>query len=154
NMVEWKDASFFGNPRHNRHAPQRSAVQDRRQDRQRQETRRLFQPLLGRQSRKAWLEIDRWKTEFLYISSLPAGLGCNDIGLDRGQLGGTHIVRFERIGPKVLLIESNYHFRANSDNPDERRAVRDSFAESTLWGFHVETEDASRVLVDATAFYL
>jgi len=83
---------------------------------------------------KIWLEIDKWGAEFLYVNSLPAGVGSNDIGLDRGQLGGTRVVRFERSGPKVLLTQSNYEFRAISDSPDERRAVRDSFAESVLWG--------------------
>ena len=56
---------------------------------------------------KLWLEIDKWGTEFLYQTSLPAGVGSNDIGLDRGQMGETRIVRFERIGPKILLIQSN-----------------------------------------------
>lgn len=103
---------------------------------------------------KMYLEIPRWDSEFLYISSLPAGLGSNDIGLDRGQLGRTRVVRFTRSGPKVLLIQSNYAYRAVSDDPAERRAVRDSFAESTLAGFTVEAEEDGRVLVDATSFYL
>jgi hypothetical protein len=103
---------------------------------------------------KIWLEIDKWNSEFLYVESLPAGLGSNDIGLDRGQLGQSHIVRFERTGPKVLLIASNYGFRANSDDADERRAVKDAFAESTLWGFEVAAEEGGRALVDATGFYL
>src|SRR6185437_1923219 len=60
---------------------------------------------------KLWLEIDKWSTEFLYQSGLPAGVGSNDIGLDRGQLGRTAIVRFERSGPKVLLIEENLEYR-------------------------------------------
>jgi hypothetical protein len=105
-------------------------------------------------SGKLWLEIGRWDTEFLYVNSLPAGLGSNDVGLDRGQLGGTRIVRFERRGPKVLLVQPNYDFRALSDDPEERKAVRDSFAESVLWGFGVEAEEDGRVLVDATAFFL
>jgi hypothetical protein len=103
---------------------------------------------------KVWLEIDKWNSDFLYVESLPAGIGSNDIGLDRGQLGQSYIVRFERIGPRVLLIASNQGYRANSDNADERRAVKDAFAESTLWGFEVAAEDGSRALVDATAFYL
>src|SRR5713101_8532677 len=103
---------------------------------------------------KVWLEIDKWKAEFLYVESLPAGIGSNDIGLDRGQLGQSYIVRFERTGPRILLIASNYGFRANSDNADERRAVKDAFAESTLWGFEVAAEEGNRALVDATAFYL
>ncbi len=103
---------------------------------------------------KLWLEIDKWNTEFLYQSSLPAGIGSNDIGLDRGQLGATRIVRFERSGPKVLLMQSNLDYRAVSDDADERRAVRDSFAESALWGFTAVAEDGDRVLVDATDFFL
>src|SRR5947208_501889 len=103
---------------------------------------------------KIWLEINRWNSEFLYVESLPAGIGSNDIGLDRGQLAQSHIVRFERTGPRVLLIASNEAFRANSDNADERRAVKDAFAESTLWGFEVAAEEGNRALVDATAFYL
>src|SRR5437660_11657211 len=103
---------------------------------------------------KICLEIDKWKSEFLYVESLPAGIGSNDIGLDRGQLGQSHIVRFERTGPRVLLIASNEAFRANSDNADERRAVKDAFAESVVWGFEVAAEEGNRALVDATAFYL
>ena len=103
---------------------------------------------------KLWLEIGLWQREFLYLSSLPAGVGSNDIGLDRGQLGATRLVRFERIGPKVLLIEENTNFRATGANPEEARAVRESFAESALWGFKVEAETGDHVLVDATEFFL
>jgi hypothetical protein len=103
---------------------------------------------------KLWLEIDKWSTEFLYQSGLPAGIGSNDIGLDRGQLGKTGIVRFERSGPKVLLIEENLGFRAVTSDADERRSVHDSFAESTLWGFTVAAEENGHALVDATDFFL
>src|SRR5215204_5183674 len=103
---------------------------------------------------KIWLEIDKWNTEFLYVESLPAGIGSNDIGLDRGQLGNSAIVRFDRSGPRILMVAPNYGFRAITNNPDERLAVRDAFAESTLWGFDVAAEEDSRVLVDATNFYL
>src|SRR4026207_1706841 len=103
---------------------------------------------------KIWLEIDKWNTEFLYVESLPAGIGSNDIGLDRGQLGNSSIVRFDRTGPRVLLVAPNYNFRAISNNADERNAVKDAFAESTMWGFEVAAEEGNRVLVDATRFYL
>src|SRR5678815_5065641 len=78
----------------------------------------------------------------------------SDIGLDRGQLGSSTIVRFDRSGPRVLLVAPNYNFRAITSNPDERVAVKDAFAESTLWGFEVAAEDGNRVLVDATNFFL
>ncbi len=103
---------------------------------------------------KLWLEIDKWGSEFLYQSGLPAGVGSDDIGLDRGQLGATRIVRFERSGPKVLLIQENLDYRAVSEDPYERRAVHDSFAESALWGFKVEAEEKDHALVDATDFFL
>src|SRR5258708_54271 len=107
----------------------------------------------GRQG-KLWLEIDKWGSEFLYQSGLPAGIGSNDIGLDRGQLGATRIVRFERSGPKALLIQENLEYRAVSNDPAERRAVHDSFAESALWGFTVAAEEKDHALVDATDFFL
>jgi hypothetical protein len=103
---------------------------------------------------KVWLEIDKWNSEFLYVEALPAGIGSNDIGLDRGQLGDSYVVRFERHGPRILLIASNQTYRAISNNADERRALKDAFAESTLWGFEVAAEEGERVLVDATTFYL
>ena len=94
---------------------------------------------------KIWLEIDKWSSEFLYVESLSAGVGSNDLGLDRGELGQSYVVRFERIGPKVLMIASNQGYRADSNNADERRAVRDAFAESTLWGFEVAAEEGNHV---------
>ena len=125
------------------------------------EKTRGFEPLPGyfplywdARSGKIWLEIDKWSKEFLYVESLPAGIGSNDIGLDRGQLGASRVVRFERIGPRVLLIEPNYNFRATSQNEEERKSVREAFAESTLWGFKVEAGDGDRALVDATDFFL
>lgn len=90
---------------------------------------------------KLWLEIDKWNSEFLYQSGLSAGVGSNDIGLDRGQLGASRIVRFERSGPKVLLVQENLDYRAVSDDSAEKRAVHDSFAESVLAGFTVAAEE-------------
>ncbi|MGD8697904.1 MAG: zinc-dependent metalloprotease [Gemmatimonadales bacterium] len=103
---------------------------------------------------KLYWEIDRWESEFLYQVSLSTGLGSNPVGLDRGQLGDTHILMARRVGPIVLLIEPNYRYRARSDYRDEVRAVSEAFAPSTHWGFEVEAESDRRVLVDATDFFL
>jgi len=103
---------------------------------------------------RLWLEIGQWQREFLYLSGLSAGVGSNDLGLDRGQLGPARVVRFERVGPRVLLVQSNVEFRAVTVDPDEQRAVRESFAESVLWGFTVAAETEGRALVDATEFFL
>jgi len=101
-----------------------------------------------------WLEIPRFDTDFLYTTGLAAGLGSNDIGLDRGQAGGGRIVSFQRIGPKILMVQPNEFFRSSSANPAERRSVEDSFAKSVLWGFTVAAESNGHVLVDATDFVL
>ncbi|MGI8435776.1 MAG: zinc-dependent metalloprotease [Chthoniobacterales bacterium] len=110
---------------------------------------------------KIWLEIEKFDVEFLYVVSLAAGIGSNDIGLDRGQFGDLestsspeHVVKFERVGPKVLLVERNLGYRAVTPNTDEQRSVEDAFARSVLWGFKVEAEENGRVLVDATPFLL
>lgn len=103
---------------------------------------------------KVWLEINRLDEEFLYLTSMPNGIGSNDIGLDRGQFSNQRIVKFQRQGNKILLVQPNYDYRASSDNTMERRAVKESFAESVLWGFEVSAEEDGRVLIDATTFYL
>jgi hypothetical protein len=103
---------------------------------------------------KMWMEVPKLDTELLYVTSLAAGLGSNDIGLDRAQLGRRHLVRFERTGPKVLMVAPNMSFRAISDNAAERRAVTDSFAQSVLFGFDVAAESDGRILVDATPLFL
>ncbi len=103
---------------------------------------------------KLYWEIDRWDVEFLYQVSLASGLGSNPVGLDRGQLGGTHVLKAQRIGPRVLLVQPNYRYRALSDNPDEVRAVEDAFAPSIFWGFETAARTGERILVDATDFFL
>lgn len=103
---------------------------------------------------KIFLEVDRLDFEFLYVNSMPAGIGSNDIGLDRGQLGRTRIVEFRKAGNKLLLVHKNYEFRAYSDNPSEVKSVRDAFAESVLWGFEISNTEGGKYLVDATNFYM
>jgi len=105
-------------------------------------------------SGRLFLEISRFDREFLYQVSLAAGLGSNPVGLDRGQVGPSAAVRFERVGPKVLLVQTNYGFRALGAPAAEQRAVADSFATSVLWGFTVDAAEGERVLVDATSFFV
>lgn len=103
---------------------------------------------------KIWLEIDKWNTEFLYVNSLATGVGSNDIGLDRGQLGENRVVKFVKRGPKILLVQVNYDYRAVSDNIQEQRSVEEAFAQSILWGFKESISKNGKTLVDASAFLL
>jgi uncharacterized protein DUF4953/uncharacterized protein DUF5117 len=100
------------------------------------------------------LDVPRFNADFLFATGLAAGLGSNDLGLDRGQEGGGKVVSFERVGPKVLMVQPNLNFRSTSRNSAERKSVEDSFARSVLWGFTVAAESSGHVLVDATDFLL
>ncbi len=99
-------------------------------------------------------EIDPGAGEFLYQVSMGSGLGSNPVGIDRGQLRGTHVLEPKRVGPRLLLMEPNYRFQARSDNATEVQAVRDAFAPSVYWGFDVVAESGGRALVDATPFFI
>src|SRR5262249_23921902 len=95
-----------------------------------------FYPLYWDESTGSlFVEIPKLDTEILMNTGLAAGLGSNDIGLDRGSGGGARIVSFQRVGPRVLMVQPNMSFRSSSANPLERKSVEDSFAKSVLWGF-------------------
>ncbi|NJC27569.1 zinc-dependent metalloprotease [Neolewinella antarctica] len=103
---------------------------------------------------KVYLEVKNFDEDFLYVNSLAAGLGSNDIGLDRNQLGDSRVVQFRRVGPKVLLVQRNLDYRAVSDNPDEVASVRDAFAQSVLFGFKAAAMSDGRALIDLTPMLL
>ncbi|MFN2442311.1 MAG: zinc-dependent metalloprotease, partial [Thermoanaerobaculia bacterium] len=103
---------------------------------------------------KLLLEIPGPRLELIYQVSLATGVGSNPIGLDRGQMGDTYLVRFERAGPRMLMVQPNQRYRAIGGSPGEARAVEESFAASILWSFPIEAEEGERVLVDATSFFL
>lgn len=105
-------------------------------------------------SGKVWLEISKLNQDFLYLYSLPAGLGSNDIGLDRGLLGEERLVFFNKIGRKIMLVQPALKYRAITNDANEKRAIEQSFAQSTLWGFTVEAEENGKYLVDATDFLM
>lgn len=103
---------------------------------------------------RMFLEVDKINEEFLYVNSLAAGIGSNDIGLDRGQLGGERVVRFEKHGNKLLLIQPNYDYRAVSDNQDEVKSVAEAFASSVIGGFEITSKNENGYLIDITDFLL
>ena len=114
----------------------------------------LFPLYWDERTGQLWMEVSRFGAEFIHSTGYGAGLGSNDIGIDRGALAGSRIVVFERVGPKVLMVQPNYRFRAETANAAERRAVRDAFARSVLWGFQAAAVTDDRVLVDITEFLL
>ncbi|MBB5211259.1 zinc-dependent metalloprotease [Microbulbifer hydrolyticus] len=100
------------------------------------------------------LQVDQFDRELLLLTGLAQGLGSNPVGLDRNQAGESRVVKFERVGNKVLIHQLNLAYRAQSENPAERRAVEEAFATSVLWGFDVIAEEGRGVLIDFTPFLL
>jgi hypothetical protein len=101
---------------------------------------------------KLFVEIPKLDTEVLYSTGMATGLGSNDIGIDRGQTTGSRIVKFEKAGPRILMVQPNYQFRALTQNAAEAKTVRDAFARSVLWSFPIAAASDGRYLVDYNEF--
>lgn len=101
---------------------------------------------------KIYLEIDNLDKEFLYVYALKTGVGNNDLGLDRGQLGNEQVVYFTRSGNKILLVQPNLKYRANTNNVQEKESVAQAFARSVLYGFEIREKTDSGFIVDMTPF--
>lgn len=106
------------------------------------------------ESDKVYLEVDKLDKEFLYVYSLSSGIGSNDIGLDRGQLGNEQVVYFKKAGNILLLVQPNLKFRALTDNDLERKSVEQAFAKSILGGFNIEEEKNGTYVIDITDFLM
>ena len=103
---------------------------------------------------KITLEVDKLDTEFLYVNSLATGVGSNDIGLDRGQLGNERVVKFVKAGNKLLLVQPNQNFRANTANKLERKSIEQAFAKSVLFGFKIESNSNGIYKINLTPFLM
>lgn len=103
---------------------------------------------------KIYLEVNDLHKEFLYVYSLSSGIGSNDIGLDRGQLGNEQVVFFKKAGNKLLLVQPNLKYRAITDNVLERKSVEQAFAKSVLFGFPIEEEKSGVYIIDITDFLM
>ena len=103
---------------------------------------------------KVYLEIDKLDLEFLYVHAMAQGLGSNDIGIDRGQLGNGVVVKFQKSGNKILLLQPNQKFRAITENVNEKNSIKEAFAKSILHGFKIIDTQNGVYLVDATDFFV
>jgi len=103
---------------------------------------------------KVLLEIpsERLNTDFLHQSTLATGLG--GLGLDRGQLGSSVVVRLERHGKRILMMRDNWSVRAPNTNAAEQRAASEAFPTSIIATFPIESEANGVIVADATSFFL
>ena len=103
---------------------------------------------------KIILVVDKLEQEFLYVNSLSRGIGNNDLGLDRGQLGNARVVYFTKKGDKIFLIQPNLKYISTSDNNLENKAVDQAFARSVLYGFKILKSENNKHHIDLTPFIL
>ncbi|EDP70548.1 hypothetical protein FBALC1_07313 [Flavobacteriales bacterium ALC-1] len=103
---------------------------------------------------KIYLKVEKLNQEFLYVNSLASGVGSNDIGLDRGQLGNERVVYFKKAGNKLLLIQPNLKYRANTDNELEKKSIEQAFAKSVLFGFKILSKKEGEYVIDFTPFLM
>lgn len=112
----------------------------------------LFNIYGGNDKQALLLEVDKLNQPFIYVSSLIQGVGSNDLGLDRGQIGESRLVQFERIGTRIILRQLNPYYRAISQNKYEISALNLAFAESILFSFNIKSETDNRLLIDIADF--
>lgn len=98
------------------------------------------------------LSVNELNHPFIYVTSLMQGVGSNDIGLDRGQIGESRLVQFERYGDKLVLRQLNPYFRADTENLSEKAALTQAFAESILYSFSIVAIREKSVLIDVSDF--
>ncbi|WP_165749590.1 zinc-dependent metalloprotease [Cellulophaga sp. Z1A5H] len=114
----------------------------------------LFDFFYDDQNDKVYIAVNELDKEFLYVYALSNGIGSNDIGLDRGQLGNEQVVYFKKVGNKLLLIQPNLKYRALTDNVLEKKSVAQAFATAVLFGFKIEEEKNGRYIIDVTDFLM
>jgi len=103
---------------------------------------------------KLYLEVNALDQEFLYMHALSTGVGSNDIGLDRGQIGDGVVVKFIKSGNTLLLIQPNLKYRANTTNAAEKKSIEQAFATSVLYGFPIKETSNETYLIDITPFLI
>ena len=113
-----------------------------------------FDYMYDSQSDKIYLEVKDLEKEFLYVYSLSSGMGSNDLGLDRGQLGNEQVVYFKKAGNKLLLVQPNLEYRALTDNPLEKKAVEQAFAKSVIYGFPIVETIGTSHIIDLSEFLM
>lgn len=95
------------------------------------------------------LSPQRMNSEFIYFTGLSSGVGSIDMFADRSSVGGSQVCRFERVGPKVLMIAENTQFRAENGSPELKHSVERSFPTSVVASLPIESEENGNLIVNA-----
>ena len=75
------------------------------------------------------------------------------MALDRSAPGETQILAFRRAGTRIYAEFENYNFRADQGSADEKQAVAQSFARSTIWSAPILSQTGGGgAIIDLSSF--
>lgn len=92
--------------------------------------------------------------DFMHQSVLATGGGVPALGLDRGQTGGSAIVRLERRGKRVVVVQDNWSVRAVGGDAEVQKGAAEAFPTSVVASFPIESEANGTLVLDATSLFL
>src|SRR6516162_7215633 len=106
-----------------------------------------FIPLLWDEAQgKLYFEIPQFDKDVLYFSEVAKGSGSGSVGLEWAAGGeGGGIIQFQRVGPRVLVVEKNLRFRAGSGGPGLEKSIEASFPDSILASLPIVKTDGGKV---------
>jgi len=99
-------------------------------------------------------ELSKFDQDILYFTSVAKGSGSGSVGFEWAGGGEGGVIQFQRVGPKVMVVQKNLRFRAGNGGPGIEKGVDASFPDSIIASLPVVRTDAGKVIVDATPLVL
>ncbi len=99
-------------------------------------------------------ELTRFDQDILFFSSVAKGSGSGSVGLEWAGGGEGGVIQFQRVGPKVLVVQKNLRFRPGSGGPGIAKGIDASFPDSVLATLPVIRSESGKTVVDATPLVL
>ena len=116
------------------------------------ERREGFIPMLWDAERgKLYFELTRLDQDILYFTSVAKGSGSGSVGFEWAGGGEGAVIQFQRVGPKVMVVQKNLRFRAGSGGEGVEKGLDASFPDSIIASLPVTQTDGGKVIVDATS---
>ncbi|MBM4193009.1 MAG: DUF5117 domain-containing protein [Gemmatimonadetes bacterium] len=100
------------------------------------------------------IPVARLDQDLLHQTVLATGGGLGALGLDRGQTGGSAVIRLERKGRRIVVTRDNWSVRALGADEAGQRAAAEAFPTSVIGSFPIEGEANGVVTADATSLFL
>src|SRR5271170_2435472 len=95
-------------------------------------------------------ELKRFDQDILYFTSVAKGSGSGSVGLEWAGGGEAGVIQFQRVGPKVMVVQKNLRFRAGNGGPGIEKGIDASFPDSIIASLPIIRTDAGKIIVDAT----